>query len=74
MREPQIRTEMFGRDRYVTVIFELNEKTSEYVSAWFIAPEIPDEPGGAERGRLIARARALLRQIAGSKSRSSRPL
>ena len=74
MREPQIRTEMFGRDRYVTVIFELNEKTSEYVSAWLIDPEDPEETPEVERERLIARARALLRQIAGSKSRSSRPL
>src|SRR3954463_14917048 len=32
MREPTIRTEMFGRDRYVTVTFELNEKTSDGVA------------------------------------------
>ena len=73
MREPQIRTEMFGRDRYVTVIFELNEKTSEYVSAWLIDPEDPEETPEVEREPLIARARALLPQIAGSKSRSPRP-
>jgi len=59
MREPTIKTEIFGRDRYITVIFDLNDKTSEYVSAWFVDPENPEETSEAERERLIARARDL---------------
>ena len=62
MREPTIRIAMFGRDRYVTVTFELNEKTPEYVSAWFINPENPGKSPEAERERLIATARDRLRQ------------
>jgi hypothetical protein len=69
MREPTIRTEIFGRDRYVLVTFELNEKTPEYVSTWFINPENPEETPEAERERLIARARDLLRQTAGPQPR-----
>ena len=64
MREPTIRIAMFGRDRYVTVTFELNEKTPEYVSAWFINPENPGKSPEAERERLIATARDRLRQAA----------
>jgi len=64
MREPTIRTEIFGRDRYVLVTFELNEKTPEYVSAWFIDPKNPEEPPEAERERLIATARDHLRRAA----------
>jgi hypothetical protein len=71
MREPTIRTEMFGRDRYVTVTFELNEKTSEHVSAWFIDPENPEEAPEAERERLMARARDLLRKTAGPRPRKT---
>ena len=69
MREPTIKTEIFGRDRYITVIFDLNDKTSEYVSAWFVDPENPEETSEAERERLIARARDLLRQTAGPQPR-----
>jgi hypothetical protein len=63
MSEPIIKTEMFGRDRYVTVLFPLDETTSEYVSAWFIDAGTPEEPRAAERERLIDRARALLRKV-----------
>ena len=73
MREPTIRTEMFGRDRYVLVTFALSENTPEYVSAWFIDPENPEETSEAERDRLIARARDLLRQTAGPKPRLRHP-
>jgi hypothetical protein len=38
MRDVEIKTEMFGRDRYVTILFVLDQTTSEYVSAWFIDP------------------------------------
>lgn len=69
MREPTIRTERFGRDRYVLVTFELNEKTPEHVSIWFIDLENPEEPPEAERERLITRARDLLRQTAGPRAR-----
>jgi len=64
VREPTIRIAMFGRDRYVTVTFELNEKTAEHVSAWFIDPKNPEETPEAERERLIATARDLLRRAA----------
>jgi hypothetical protein len=40
VREPTIKFAMFGRDRYVTVTFELNDKTAEHVSAWFIDPKL----------------------------------
>ena len=56
-------TVQFGRDRYVTVLFPLDETTSEYVSAWFIDAGTPEEPRAAERERLIDRARALLRKV-----------
>jgi len=69
MREPTIRIAMFGRDRYVTVTFELNDKTAEHVSAWFIDPKTPEETPEAERERLIATARDLLRQMAGPQPR-----
>ena len=64
MREPTIKFAMFGRDRYVTVTFELNEKTAEHVSAWFIDPKNPEETPEAERERLIATARDHLRRAA----------
>ena len=64
MREPTIRIAMFGRDRYVTVTFELNDKTAEHVSAWFIDPKNPEETPEAERERLIATARDRLRHAA----------
>ena len=70
MREPTIRIAMFGRDRYVTVTFELNEKTPEYVSAWFIDPKNPEETPEAERERLIATARDRLRHAARPQPRS----
>ena len=69
MREPTMKAEIFARDRYVTVSFYVNDKTSEYVSAWFIDPENPDETPEAERERLIARARDLFRQTAGPQPR-----
>jgi hypothetical protein len=70
MRDVEIKTELFGRDRYVTVLFVLDQKTSEYVNAWFIDPENPDETSEAERERLIARARELMRQVAGPEPQS----
>ena len=70
MRDVEIKTELFGRDRYVTVLFVLDQKTSEYVSAWFIDPENLDETSEAERERLIARARELMGQVAGPEPQS----
>ena len=70
MREPTIRSGIFGRNRYVLVTFELNEKTAEHVSAWFIDPENPEETPEAERERLIATARDRLRQAAGPRPRN----
>jgi hypothetical protein len=70
MRDVEIKTERYGRDRYVTVFFVLDQKTSEYVSAWFIDPEDPDETSEAERERLIARARELMRQMASPEPQS----
>ena len=64
MREPTIRIALFGRDRYVTVTFELNDKTAEHVSAWFIDPKNPEETPEAGRERLIATARDHLRRTA----------
>ena len=70
MREPTIKFALFGRDRYVTVTFELNEKTAEHVSAWFIDPKNPEETPEAERERLIATARDHLRRAARPRPRT----
>ena len=64
MREPDIKTEVFGRDRYVTVQFCLAEKSAEYVSVWFLDPESPGETSEAERERLVVKALSLLRKVA----------
>ena len=63
MREPDIKTEVFGRDRYVTVQFCLDEKTAEHVSVWFLDPPNPDEPSEAERERLVSKALSLMRKV-----------
>jgi hypothetical protein len=46
------------------------QHSPEYVSAWFIDPEDPDETSEAERERLIARARELMRQMASPEPQS----
>ena len=66
MREPDIKTEVFGRDRYVTVQFCLDEKSAEHVSVWFLDPESPGETSESERERLVLKALNLMWKVAKS--------
>jgi hypothetical protein len=65
MDDPVINIEHSATSRYVTVMFRFGETSTEYVAARFNDPENPDETSEAERERQIARARELLRRVAG---------